>query len=331
MVKDQAKDPDLKLLRKWLTDKSVPSQEVLLLSSPVERYYWINKDSFQLKSEGVWKSTEDKLLLVIPETMRKRVLSACHDPPDMGHQGVDRTKARLRERYYWYGMSKSVGQYVQSCSVCNQNKKPNRKARFPLMSFQAGLPMERVHLDFLGPLPRTAQGNEYVLMMVDQFTKWVECVALASQTAEVTAHAAVTQFFARFGCPYQLQTDRGSNFESQLFTSVCELLHIHKTRTTPYRPSVNGQVERYNRTLMDAIRCYITNQNEWDLHLPHLAGALRSSVNRHTGFTANRMMLGREVNQAVDLMFPIETQSGGNNKDPSQYVNKASRSYIRST
>jgi transposase InsO family protein len=104
--------------------------------------------------------------------------------------------------------------------------------------------------------------------MVDQFTKWVECVPLPSQTAEVTVSAAVTHFLARFGCPFQIFTDQGRNFESKLFVAVCGLLKIHKARTTPYRPSANGQVERYNRTLMDAVRCYIDKaQDRWDVHM----------------------------------------------------------------
>jgi hypothetical protein len=57
--------------------------------------------------------------------------------------------------------------------------------------------MERVHLNFIGPLPRTERGNEHILMMVDQFTKWVECIPLPSQSAEETARAAVNQFFSR--------------------------------------------------------------------------------------------------------------------------------------
>ena len=182
-----------------------------------------------------------------------------------------------------------------------------------MQEYHAGAPMERVHLDFLGPLPRTPRGNEYVLMMVDQFTKWVECVPLPSQTAEITAKAAVDGFFSRFGYPYQIFTDQGRNFESKLFSALCEALEIHKARTTPYRPSANGQVERYNRTLMDAVRCYIKDsQDHWDLHLQQIAGALRSSVNRSTGYTANRLMLGREVNTPAYLMFPqpaVESQT----------------------
>jgi hypothetical protein len=120
----------------------------------------------------------------------------------------------------------------------------------------------------------------------------------------------VGQFFARFGCPFQISTDQGCNFESKLFVTVCELLMIHKARTTPYRPSANGQLERYNHTLMDAVRCYIDKaQDRWDEHLAQIAGALRSSVNRSTGCTANKLMLGREVNTPADLMYPLPSRA----------------------
>ena len=136
---------------------------------------------------------------------------------------------------------------------------PAEKPFATLKAALIGVPMERIHLDFLGPLPKTQQGNEYILVIVDQFTKWVECIPLPSQTAEVTARAAVNEFFCRFGCPLQIFTDQGRNFESNLFVQMCKLLNIHKAKTTPYRPSANGQVERYNRTLMDAVRCFVNS------------------------------------------------------------------------
>jgi len=125
---------------------------------------------------------------------------------------------------------------------CNQNKKATVTARHPMVSYHAGAPMERVHLDFIGPLPRTEQGNEHILMMVDPLTKWFECIPLPSQSAEETARTAVNQFFSRLGCSFQLFTDQGRNFESALFRAMCDLLHIHKSITTPYRPSANGRV-----------------------------------------------------------------------------------------
>ncbi len=171
--------------------------------------------------------------------------------------------------------------------------------------YQAGAPMERVHIDFIGPLPKTKRGNEHCLMMVDQFTKWVECIPLPSQKAEITARAAVDEFFSRFGFPLQLFSDQGRNFESKLFEALCKALYIHKARTTPYRPSANGQVKRFNRTLMDAVRCFLgKSQNKWDLHVQQKAGAIRASFNRSTGFTPNMLMLGREVTTPAQLMFP---------------------------
>ena len=139
-------------------------------------------------------------------------------------------------------------------------------------------------------------------MMVDSFTKWVECVPLPSQTAELTARAAIKEFFVWLDT-FEVFTDQG-NFESELFQKVCKLLQIHKSRTSPYRPSGNGQVEHYNRTLMDAVCCFVDNQvKTWDKHLGLLAGAMHSAVNRHTGYTPNKLMLGREVNNPATLRF----------------------------
>jgi transposase InsO family protein len=304
----QAMDPDLRMLLAWLGGKEEPTEGELLLTSPAVKAYWVNREFFCLDHNVLWRKRKDELGLdlVVPVTLQAETLRLNHNVPTAGHQGINRTRARMREKFYWYGLTADVQTYIASCEVCSKNKKPMRKAKWPMTEYHAGAPMERVHLDFLGPLPSTARGNEYVLMMVDQFTKWVECIPLPSLTAEVTAIAAVNEFFTRFGCPLQLHTDQGSNFESKLFKAVCELLQIHKTRTTSYRPSANGQVERYNRTLMDAVRCYTTkHQNTWDEFLPQIAGAIRSAVNRSTGYTPNRLMLGRELTQPASLMYPI--------------------------
>ena len=308
VCKAQKEDTNLRIILDWLEKKEIPNERDLFLASPASKSYWLNKEQFVLIEGLLYRERRDEHEkdLVVPETMKQEALGMNHDLPSAGHQGMARTKERVKEKFYWYGIGKDISNYVATCAICNKNKKSELKGRFPMQEYQASAPMERVHLDFLGPLPKTPSGNEHVLMMVDQFTKWVECIPLASQTAEVTAKAAVDHFFSRFGYPFQVFSDQGRNFESRLFTSLCEALEIHKTRTTSYRPSSNGQVERFNRTLMDAVRCYIgDSQDKWDLHLQQIAGALRSSVNRSTGFTANRLMLGREINSPAYLMFPM--------------------------
>ena len=89
-----------------------------------------------------------------------------------------------------------------------------------------------------------------------------------------------------------------------MFKEVCDLLYIVKTRTTPYLPRANGQVERMNRTILQILRCFIRGQQaDWDLHLATVGMAIRSTVNRQTGFTPNFRMLGREVLQPINLML----------------------------
>ena len=47
--------------------------------------------------------------------------------------------------------------------------------------------MERVHMDMLGPFPQSEWGNKYILVMVDQFSKWVEIHAIPDISAAQTA------------------------------------------------------------------------------------------------------------------------------------------------
>jgi transposase InsO family protein len=69
-------------------------------------------------------------------------------------------------------------------------------------------------------------------MMVDNFTKWVECIPLPSQKAEITARSAINDFFSRYGYPFEIFTDQGRNFESELFRKICTMLGIHKAVQT---------------------------------------------------------------------------------------------------
>ena len=69
--------------------------------------------------------------------------------------------------------------------------------------------MERIHLDILGPFNVSESGNRYILMMVDQFTKWIEMAAIPEQSALLIAHKFVVHFIATFGCPLEVQTDQG--------------------------------------------------------------------------------------------------------------------------
>ena len=112
-----------------------------------------------------------------------------------GHAGRDRTTAQLQARYFWYKCAERLRSMLEhALPVTSARSLPGMVACRPMKLYHAGVPMERVHLDFLGPLLKSSKGNEHILMMVDQFTKWVECIPLPSQTAN-------EKLFSRFGYP----------------------------------------------------------------------------------------------------------------------------------
>jgi len=148
----------------------------------------------------------------------------------------------------------------------------------------------------------------------------LECFPLPNQNSEIVAKTLVDGFFSRFGCALELHTDQGRNMDGNVIRCLCDILEVAKTRTTPYRPASNGQVERYNRMILDALRCFIKkNQGSWDLHLQQLAGAIRATHHRQTGFTPNYLMLGREVLQPLDLLLGT-TQFKETEQEPAEYL-----------
>ena len=208
--------------------------------------------------------------------------------------------------FYWPNMRQVIQEMCRKCDRCVVRKPPLKNNRAPLKQSLVGEPMERNAIDILGPLPRTRQGNRFVLVISDYFNKYAEAVALPDFEAETVAKAGVEQFICRFGTPRQLHSDRATNFESKVFQNVCKLLNIHKTPTTSRNPQSDGMVERFNRTLATMLTMYCeSKQNIWDEHLPYVMLAYRSSVHDSTGFSPNMMMLGREV------VLPLQATWGG--------------------
>ena len=183
---------------------------------------------------------------MVPESLRDEVVQGCHDCPTSGHLGQLKTYDHVKCSFMWHEMSTDVQLYVKTCATCSENKKPCVKPKAELGSYHTGARMEQVHLDMMGPLPESDSGNKYIMVMVDQYSKWVEIQPLQEITVETTAHTAVDHFFTKFGYPLQIHTDQGKNFDGNLFHEICKLLWITKAHTTPYRPCSNGQVEWYN-------------------------------------------------------------------------------------
>ena len=120
--------------------------------------------------------------------------------------------------------------------------------------------------------------------------------------------ATFDNFFCTFGMQLTIHTGQGANFVGNVLKAVCDLLEIRKTQTTPYYPQGNGQVKRYDWTIIKMIRCLkVKSEKGWDVYLPHITGAIRCMENLWTGFSANRLMLGREVQKWAHVHFGMSS------------------------
>jgi len=123
------------------------------------------------------------------------------------------------------------------------------------------------------------------LTLVDHFSKWAEAIPIANHTAQTVAEALTNNVFTKFGVPLQILSDRSPEFESQLFSDLMTLLEINKLRSSAYRPSTNGMVERFHRTLNSMLGKVISEtQRDWDLKLPFVLAAYRASIHSSQSF-----------------------------------------------
>ena len=206
--------------------------------------------------------------LIVPHSLRNQILEELHGGVAGGHFGEEKTMGRLQAHFYWPGQWADVRNWCRTCPMCVTRKTPTPRQRGSLGTIRAGYPMQIVAVDILGPLPKTKDGNAYVLVASDYFTRWVEAYAIPNQEAVTVAQKLVDELFCRFSTLEQLHSDQGHQFESDLIAEVCRILKIHKTRTTPYHPQGDGLVKRFNRTLLNMLATMTKEQpGDWDCHI----------------------------------------------------------------
>ncbi|GBM73447.1 Transposon Ty3-G Gag-Pol polyprotein [Araneus ventricosus] len=321
--KAQLEDPAIKpILEKKLNLAERPSWQEIAPESPATKRYWALWDSLHLK-DGVlyrkWESDDGnsyRWQLILPKSRIPEVLRETHDSASGGHFGVMKTLSKTRERFYWDRLRADVENWCRECHACGARKGPKTRTKGRLQRYNVGAPFERMALDILGPFPRiTTKGNRYVLVLMDYFTKWPEAIPIPDQEASTVAEELVRSWISCYGVPMILHSDQGTNFNSALFTKLCELLGILKTRTTALHPESDGMVERFNRTILNHLSLFVSrNQTDWDTHLPLFLLAYRSAEHEVTGLTPAEMLFGRTLRLPCDILFgrPSETPSSPN-------------------
>ena len=243
--------------------------------------------------------------IVLPNALRDEILHQLHDLRISGHMGKQRTIDRVKERFYWPGLALDVARWCAQCTQCARRKGKPHPRRIQMQTLPTGAPFDRIALDILDTHRPTSKGFRYILVVSDYFTKWTDAYPIRKHTAEVVANLLVTRWFVYHGVPKAIHSDQGKEFESRLFHGIATLLGARKIRTSPYRPQSDGQVERFNRTLLGLLSAFVSERvNDWDVHLPYVLMAYRTSVHASTGCTPQLMVFGREANHPVDLVYP---------------------------
>ena len=171
-------------------------------------------------------------------------------------------------------------------------------------------------MDLPGPLPKTAHGNQHVLVITDRFTKLTHSIPLRTTTASVVANAFLDNWVYVYGAPRYVLTDNGPQFAAKFFDAVCALLTVRHYRTTAYHPQANGQIERFNRTLVQRHRHYLEeHQRDWDDYVQPLTFAYNTQVHRLTEITPFELVLTRPPSGLI-LPGTVPQDAGTHREDP---------------
>ena len=87
----------------WLNSAAAPTERDLFLFSPAVKNYWLIKEEFLIIGGVLYHQRLDgsEKDLVMPESLNRKAMRLNHDLPSVGHQGIERTKARMKEEFYW--------------------------------------------------------------------------------------------------------------------------------------------------------------------------------------------------------------------------------------
>ena len=230
---EQLKDPASVDALCWVKNGKKPEKEAILSLGLDHKFLWGNfdcliiQDGLLCKKVGPLIDGSSRTTVYVPPVLRRELLKQCHDTKTSGHFYFWKTLNKVKRYFCWGGLSKNVQVYCQACHICATRKTAGRHRKARMGHYDVGFPMEEISIDLMGPYPESENGNKYVLVVVDSFSKWMEAYAVPNIEAKTIAEKLVLEFISRFGVPYQIKSDRGRQFDCELFASMCEMLKLN--------------------------------------------------------------------------------------------------------
>ena len=312
LLNAQREDPDLCRVRTWLQEGK-PTKEEMKDFSEVLRVYAQQEieeepDGMLVRSiRGNTAPGKQRKTILIPERFKDAVFYWSHQHPSAGHFGIQASTLRAQYKFYYPGMVEDIKRKSKTCAPCLAKARLRTKDCV-YKPRKSGFPGERLNIDLVGPLPKTRNGNKYILSIEDSFSRFVQAIPIKTKEAVHVAEALVEHHICIFGCPLEILSDQGREFVNKTWAELCQKLEIKKKETPPYNPNSNP-VERFHRTLNAIFRTFMDRDDPgWERYLPMACMAYNSKVHSSTGQTPFLAWMGREARLPIDLVIPTPNQ-----------------------
>lgn len=250
----------------------------------------INKETIDLKTitDQHYKQT------VQDKEEQLSIMKTRHSNLAAGHFGRMRTYEAVSRDFYWPKMRKDIENFVDSCIICQKIKASRKKQFGKLMPLPiASGPWKSIALDFIVKLP-VSNGFDSILVVVDRFSKMSHLIP-CNETIDApqTVDLLMKNVFKLHGLPMDMVSDRGPQFTSKFWISLCEQLGIQRKLSTAAHPQTDGQTERTNQTLEQYLRAYVNfKQDNWSNLLHFAEMAMNNAINSSTKRTPFEINVG---------------------------------------
>ena len=234
----------------------------------------------------------------MPEDLQERVLASFDGK---NHSGGNSLADAVRLKYIFLRLVSICLEFVFKCPRCQRLAK--KTAQCHTYGYHlVGSPGEKICLDFLGPLKPTEKGYSSLLTVVDIYTRWFTAWPVKNQKAETVIKHLIRDYVPGRGVPSVVHSDNGPVYIAHVFKVAMAAFGVRTTTTPVYNPK-NNSVERFHQTMKRKLTALIHEfDDEQDQALPATLLAMRTSVNRTTGFTPFFLKHGCEARLPVDMI-----------------------------